>query len=80
MNHWMNLSTAIANCIFAGMFLDWASCNYGIETFCNDKITSNILGLCLSLPLTLIPRMQSFSYPSIIAAVLFLVASRHCLG
>lgn len=79
-NNWMNLSSAIANCIFAGMFLDWASCNYGVTTFCNNRITSNLLGICLSLPLTLFPKMKYFAIPSMIAACLFLITIFSILG
>lgn len=79
-NHWMNLSGAVANCIFAGQFLDWASCNYGISTFCKNKYTSSILGLCISLPLALFPKMEQFAYSSIIASIVLLVTIFSIIG
>lgn len=62
----------VANVIFAVKFMNFAFCNLGSETFCNQNLKIHLVALMICVPFSLIPKLRFFVLSAQIAGFFIL--------
>ena len=78
-NNLMMIAAGIVNCIFAVMFLSWATCSFG-WSICGNKWLTHGLAISISLPFAMLTKMNFYVGTSLIATVVICVTVNVILG
>ena len=74
LNTWSILATGVANVIFAVNFMNFAFCNLGFTSICNERISIHLIAFLMSIPFCLIKKIGFFVASSLISTIFIVIS------